>query len=73
MECAVGYAHKGLQIMSMRVFLVAFENSQSSHKITLLEEVGYIWQLVFLLKIIDSWHIPASWQAAEEEAFASAL
>lgn len=49
MEGAVGDTEVRLEVVSMRILLVALENGQSSHEISLFEEVSNVWQLILLL------------------------
>jgi len=56
MESAVCNAHVSSRIMSMGVLAVTFQDCQGSNKVTLLQEVGNIWQfqlsLLFLLYLL---------------------
>ena len=51
MEGSISYALEGPQIMSVRVLFIALKDGESSHKISLLEEIGHVWQLILLLLI----------------------
>lgn len=48
-ESAVGNTEISLKIVSVRVFLVAFKDCQSSNEVTLLQEMGNLRQFVLLL------------------------
>ena len=48
-ESAVSNAEICLEIVSVRVFLVAFKNSKSCDEISLLQEMRNIWEFVFFL------------------------
>ena len=49
MEGSVSYALEGPQIMSVRVLFIALKDGESSHEVSLLEEIGHVWQLILLL------------------------
>lgn len=52
MESAVSDAHECLDIMSVRVLLVAIKDCQGSYEISLLQEVRHIRELVLFLFIV---------------------
>jgi hypothetical protein len=37
--------------MSVRVLFIALKDGESSYEISLLEEIGHVWQLILLLLI----------------------
>lgn len=49
MEGAVGNTQVGLQIVSVRILLVALKESQSRDEISLLQEMSPIWKLLLFL------------------------
>ena len=51
-EGTVGDAHESLDIVPMRVLLVAVQDSQGRQEISLLQESWHVWQLILLLLIV---------------------
>jgi hypothetical protein len=49
-ESAVSNAKISFEIVSVRVLLVALEESKSGDEVSLLEVVGPVWQLEFFLE-----------------------
>jgi hypothetical protein len=48
-KSAISDSLQGLEIMPVRILLVAFKNGQGSNEVSFLQEVSHIWQLVLLL------------------------
>ena len=51
MKGSVSNALECPQIMSVRVLFIALKDGESSYEISLLEEIGHVWQLILLLLI----------------------